>query len=70
VCNTSVEVTLMDIDTDECVLLQGSDIVVQDSIIFFTVEKLVSNRHYNVTVMASSSGTPFKQWFSISEHLF
>jgi hypothetical protein len=59
----------MDIDTEEFVLQQGPDVTVQDSIISFTDEKLVTNRHYNVTVMASSSGIPFTHSFSISEHL-
>jgi hypothetical protein len=59
----------MDIDTEELVLLQGSDVTVRDSMISFTDEKLLTNQRYNVTVMASSSGIPFTHRFSISEHL-
>ena len=51
-CNTSDEVTLLDIDTGENTHLQGSNNTVQANVISL---KLPTNRRYNITVMSNNA---------------
>ena len=63
-CNTSGEVTLLDIDTGENTLLQGSNVTVEGNAISF---KLPTNRHYNITVIVSNNAGPSISYTLLSE---
>lgn len=66
-CNTSAEVSLLDVDTGEIIQLQSSGIIIEENIISFTDEKLTTNRYYNVTVIASNNAGTFTSYAKISE---
>ena len=63
-CNINGEITLLDIDTGENTHLQGSNVTVEGNAISF---KLPSNRHYNITVMASNNAGPSISYTTLSE---
>ena len=63
-CNTSGEVTLLDIDTRENTQLQGPDVTVVGNVISF---KLPTNRHYNITVIVSNNAGPSISYTTLSE---
>ena len=44
----------MDLDTNEKIILNGSDLTITGSIISFSTEGLNKNRMYNVSVNASN----------------
>ena len=63
-CNTSGAVTLLDIDTKDNTHLQGSNVTVEGNAISF---KLPTNRHYNITVMASNNAGTSISYTTLSE---
>ena len=63
-CNTSGEVTLLDIDTGENTHLQGSNVTVEGNVISF---KLPTNRRYNITVFVSNDAGPSISYTILSE---
>ena len=48
------ELTSLDVDTGETIIIRDLDLIIEETNITFTSQQLTENRRYNVTITASN----------------